>query len=590
MKLNEELFESLPGRKDPTDINNVHDYHLTIPSIKFGVPLSEGRYKGKVFYNLGQAKDLSFTYKIHKNFQFRGIKLVNDENINDLSDAISDDKNKFNNLLNVWNSINNNPEISKKIKVTNETYDSFYQLVTVNLSEAYPLFPYEVQQKPFVTNISLLVSTYSDYVPSGYRNHLIQTKVYYNDGRKIKKSNADSPLYINCLASGPSLTASFETKIVELNKTNSDFYESKSQIVYNGDTQFIRLTITIMNEGTDACYNPKFYFGIDTKATYIKREESGNSLNYIDNGIQNEYRKITVNYDRQIAQGDKLTFDLYFEMQIGQKTEVELNNSLKENRNLEENSDEKAILVKNLNISLCLSDVQCQENDPNYGIERTDTSYKIAYINEQRAIGRISLKAENIGTDLMPKIVLAAEIIGFNGDYDINTVQYSFKRKVVNKDKRFIEIDLTNNNIIVDIPFKEGEINENTPYKLLYKVIGEFPDGRTLDSMNQNEVNFIYTIEDEEEKKGGIPTYAIILIAIICLAIIVCGGFLIYKFLLNNRNKMAEENDFMNNIRKSEIEKSDVIEKSEMKSKNSKRSIKNSKFKIINFEESKRNV
>ena len=208
------MFETLPGKKDPTDINNVHDYHLTIPSIKFGVPLSEGRYKGKVFYNLGQAKDLSFTYKIHKNFQFKGIKLVNDENINDLSDAVSDDKNKFNNLLNVWNSINNNPEISKKIKVTNETYDSFYQLITVNLSEAYPLFPYEVQQGPFETNISLLVSTYSDYIPSGYRNHLIQSKVYYNDGRKIKNANADSPLYINCLASGPSLTAALKIKLL----------------------------------------------------------------------------------------------------------------------------------------------------------------------------------------------------------------------------------------------------------------------------------------------------------------------------------------------------------------------------------------
>ena len=60
MILNEEYFETLPGVKDPTDINKVHDYHLTIPSIKFGVPLSTGPYKGKVFYNLGQAKDLSF--------------------------------------------------------------------------------------------------------------------------------------------------------------------------------------------------------------------------------------------------------------------------------------------------------------------------------------------------------------------------------------------------------------------------------------------------------------------------------------------------------------------------------------------------
>ena len=342
-----------------------------------------------------------------------------------------------------------------------------------------------------------------------------------------------------------------------------------------------------MNEGTDACYNPKFNFGIDTKANYIKREETGNSLTYIDNGIQRDYRKITVNYDRQIAQGDKLTFDLYFEMQIGKKVEVEL---LNVTRNLEENSSEKDILVKNLNISLCLSDVQCQENDPNYGIERTDFTYKISYTNEQRAIGRISLKGENIGTDLMPKIVLTANIIGFNGDYDINTVQYSFKRKIKNKDERFIEIGLTNNNTIIDIPFEEGEINENTPYKILYKVIGEFPDGRTLDSMNQNEVDFFYTIDDEEEeKKGGIPSYAIIIIAIVSIGVIVGGGFLIYKFLLKNNKKRIDENDYINNIKKTEVDKSEDVEKSTM-NKSSKRSIKNSKFKIINFEGNKQSV
>ena len=590
MILNEEYFETLPGVKDPTDINKVHDYHLTIPSIKFGVPLSTGPYKGKVFYNLGQAKDLSFTYKIHKNFEFRGIKLVKDEDIDALSNAVVDEQNKFNNLLNIWDSINNNPELSNKIKVTNKTYDEFYQLVTVNLSEAYPLFPYEVQQKPFVTNISLLVKTFADYVPSGYRNHLIQSRVNYNDGRKIKKTDADSPLYINCKASGPSLTASFNYKIVELNETTSTFYEANSQKIFKGDTKFVKLTISIMNEGTATAYNPKFYLGVDTKAVYIDNKITGNSLSYIDEGIQNNIRKIKVNYDRQISQGENLKFDLYFETQFGEKMEVQLDNSPEGNRNLEENSQEKITLVKGLNITLCLSDAQCKENDPNYGIERTDASYKIGYTNEQRAIGRISLKAENIGTDLMPKIVLTAEITGINGNVDLSTVEYSFKRKIEGRDERFKEIELTYNNTIIDIPFKEGEIKEDTPYKLLYKVIGEFPDGRTLDSINDNEKIFVYVIEEngeeeeildkKEEEKGSIPIYVIVIIVVACLGVLVCGAFLIYKFLLKKKNNIVEEND-LESIKKSQISESG------MKSKSSKRGISNKKVKVISFEENK---
>jgi hypothetical protein len=44
------------------------------------------------------------------------------------------------------------------------------------------------------------------------------------------------------------------------------------------------------------------------------------------------------------------------------------------------------------------------------------------------------------------------------------------------------------------VPFEEGEIDEKKQYKVTYKVIWEFPDGRTLDSMTQNQITFTYYI------------------------------------------------------------------------------------------------
>ena len=113
MVLNEEYFIYLPGVNDPTDEHNVHDYHITIPSIKFGVP-----YNGKVYYNLGQAKDIYFTYRIYKNFQIEGIKIVTEDEINKLSLAVADEKNKYSELEKVWEEIEDQEEISKKIVIS----------------------------------------------------------------------------------------------------------------------------------------------------------------------------------------------------------------------------------------------------------------------------------------------------------------------------------------------------------------------------------------------------------------------------------------------------------------------------------------
>ena len=622
--LNEEYFESLPGKNDSTGI---HDYHLTIPSIRFGVPIASGPYQGKVFYNLGQAQDLVFTYRIYNEFNYLGIKIVNEQIMNELSIAIKNTEKKFENLQKVWESINISQEISSKIKITekNDPYDNFYKLITVNLSEAYPLFPYEVELNPYVTSINLLIQSIADHVPFGYRNLLGNTSIEYYDRRKKKQNMVDFPLYINCYSSGPHLEPTIQDSIgggIENDKDDignligyddtlddlddlddfNDFgfddfddfddfdfddYIDFDDDIFDGDTALVKLTLSTVNEGTQTAYNVLFDLGVDPEATYIQNNDDVDLITYYDEGVIEDEKKVSIFYDGKIYPGDEVKFDVLFGMTFGEKTEPNSYTQMSLDdfrRNLQEKNGKKEItFLKSFNISLCLADVDCKEGDENFGIQRTNLQHKIKYNSEQRAVGSISLQSENIGTELMPKYVLKAVIENIDNSYDVSNVIYSFKRKIEGKDKRFIQIALTENNTITDIPFKEGEIDEKKIYKVTYKVIGEFPDGRTLDSLNKNKVIFSYVLEEDAEdnnKNEGLPLYTIIIIIVVGMAVIVAAGFIIYKLACKKKkypidDSLSSSSCNNNNNRKKFHEVS-------VKEKSSTRNIKN--VKVIKFD------
>ena len=373
MVLNEQYFESLPGYNDPTGI---HDYHLTIPSIRLGVPISNGDYKGKIFYNLGEAHDISFTYQIYKEFIVKGIKIVTEEDIEGLLDDTNDKENASNKLKAKWESLNNSPEIASLIEYTTKPIDDFYQEITVNLSKAYPLFPYEQEQAPFISKISVLVKTFSDYIPYGYKNHLVRSRVYYNDSRKVKNNYAEYPLYINVYSKGPSIRPEFSTKIVEYNEANSSYVELDDQTIHEGDTHIVKLTLKATNEGTGEIYDPVFNLGINPDAKY-KPLQNQNSIIYEDKGVSGNSRKIVITYEGTILSNEDKKFDLYFEMTFG---ELIVNNL----RNLEASEQENVELVKSLDITLCLTNAECHEGDASFGRQKTDKTYKIKYEKERK--------------------------------------------------------------------------------------------------------------------------------------------------------------------------------------------------------------
>ena len=533
LKLNESWFETLPSVNDPTGI---HDYHLTIPSIRFGVPISEGENKGKIFYNLGQAKNMVYTFRLYKEFEIKGIKLIN-ENIKDqINDAITNSEDMNNKLLELWDKIPSNEDIIDRINISSKLdSNTFYNLHTFNLTEAFPLFPYEeAPNKPFVSKLYLFVKSYSPHSPFGNKDLMTSTRINYNDGRKNKNAYAD-PSYIRIYSAGPHLAPGFDHKIVELNETTLEFVVTDRQEIYNGDSLIIKLTLTAKNEGTKSAFKAKFNLKIDNNTVYIEKNQTTQAFVVTEGEITEDGKMINILYNGEIRANDERKCDLYFKMQFGEKKRQNNTDEEIQRRNLADKTSQVS-LVKELDMSLCLIDKDCQEGDINYGKQISDVKHSISYKTDiVRAIGRISLTAKNIGTDSKPKYKLEATVSDVDSKYNISNVIYIYYRKIEGIDDDFREIGRSNEPTFIDEPF--ANMNDMTNYKVTYKVIGRFSDGRTLDSMDDENI-FEHSYKLVEDKKG-FPAYAIALIVILGAALLAAGAFLIYKLLTRKGAGMA---------------------------------------------------
>ena len=531
MTLDESYFETIPC---PEDVTHIHDYHLTIPSIRFGVPISEGENKGKIFWNLGQGKNMVYTFRLYKEFEIKGIKIVNEDIINRIGEAAGDKIHKYDLLKKIWDEIPTNEDIINNIvNTTVPDKDTFYNLHTIDISKAFPLLPYEVApNKPYENKISLLIQSYSPHSPYGYKNLMTSTKLKYNDGRK-NKTSAASPSYLNIYSEGPHFSPSFSHKIAELNETSMEYEISENQEIYNGDNLIIKLTLTASNEGTANAYNPKFNLKVNKDAEYIELNQTTSALSIKEVGTTGDDKLINIFYQGQIEAGGKIKFDLYFKVQFGEIKEEQEKVNI--GRYLQEsNSNDKVALVKEFDISLCLTSTLCQEGDPNYGKQITDLKHNLSYKkNIIREIGKITLDAKNIGTESYPQYNLTATVSDYDPNHNLNDVVYVFYRKIEGIDTDYKVIKRSSLPYYIDEPFADSDLKDIKKYKVTYKVIGQFPDGRTLDSSvdNANVFEDDYELVEKDKEKGGFPVYAIAIIVVLGLAAIVGSAFLAYKFL-----------------------------------------------------------
>ena len=532
MTLNETWFKTLPSPNDPTGI---HDYHLTIPSIRFGVPISEGENKGKIFYNLGQAKNMVFTFRLYNEFTIKGIKIVDEETVNKFGDAAGDKENKFSKLLSLWDEI---PSTQDKVNVDKikikyvPDKDTFYNLFTVDLTEAFPLFPYEeAANKPFVSRLFIIMQSYSPYSPYGYKNLMTSTYLTYNDGRKNKNHTA-SPSYINVYSEGPHFSPSFEHQIAEMNETTLEFQISNNQEIYDGDELTIKITLTAANEGTATAYNAKFNLKIDKNAEYISTKQTTKALTVTKGNLVNNERIFNVYYQGQIEAGGEIKCDLYFKVKFGDK-------SNRTRRRLDDTTNGAVSVVKGIDMSLCLTAVECQEGDPEYGQQKSDVKHSISYkINTYRDVGKITLKTEKTGEETNPKYKLEATASDLQSGYSYDDITYVFYRKIEGVDTDYKVILRGKETTLTDEPF--ANMLEVKSYKVSYKVIGVFPNGRTIDSTTSaNYYEDSYELSGDDKDSKGFPMYAIAIIVALGVALLAGAAFLTYKLLSKKSVEVA---------------------------------------------------
>ena len=409
---------------------------------------------------------------------------------------------------------------------------------------------------------------------------LKETYITYNDGRKSKTVYADEPLNLNCFSSGPKIIGRLEDDTSAMDLLNTQF-NSENKAIYQGDKSATTLKFYIENQGTDTSYYNSFDIHLNTIVEIVPSQSQFFELK--DLGIKEGGKEIRISYKGRLDAGDYIAFDIQLTYSIGDKYEVKWPQFL-DDRILEETKkgEEKQLkILYGLDISFCLDNFICNEGDNLYVKDKIGLDFSISYIDEQRAVGRMFLKGENIGTDIMPKYVLSAILGDFNPIYNVSTVKYSFKRKIEGQDKDYVEIAFTDNSTIIDEPFKEGEIDEKKQYKVSYMVIGFFTSGRTFDSLSQNRITYSYGIESEEPKKDTISIYLIVICILAGMGAILLGGFIIYKFGCKKKNYIIESDIGSSSIdNKSKFEKVNVKEKSTSRI----RSI-NNQVKVINYVE-----
>ena len=125
------------------------------------------------------------------------------------------------------------------------------------------------------------------------------------------------------------------------------------------------------------------------------------------------------------------------------------------------------------------------------------------------------------------------DVSDYDPNHNLNDVVYVFYRKIEGIDTDYKVIKRSSLPYYIDEPFADSDLKDIKKYKVTYKVIGQFPDGRTLDSSvdNANVFEDDYELVEKDKEKGGFPVYAIAIIVVLGLAAIVGSAFLAYKFL-----------------------------------------------------------
>ena len=590
VNLKEEYFDMLPGFND----NIVkHDYKLKIPNIKFGVPYgNDSKFKGKVFYTLGRAKNINLNYKLFKDFTPVEVKIIPEENINLLSESTNNIENINTKLAEFYETKTNSLPNKINIEINSIEGDSNFNLISYDLSQNYPLLPYEIYGSPDVTSIYLITKLKSDQLEfsSNLKTYVKNAKVSYNDGNKNKKDSFND--YSQGTSKGAWITLSNNGYLVSLNESDKTYYKSLDQTIYNNDEGVINVNLTLLNSGSDNAYRINLNLEINNNVEFIEDLYGNKNIKYSISNLNNENKNLTL-HDLTLNNNDKYKFILFFRFKI--------NNRL---RNLNELN-----IINNCQLSLCQT-IECSASTSSTSrviqkIKNFALSYKIV----ENPRPSVKLSIESLGTFTNPKYYLKTKLEGLENKENKYIYEFYYKIPTFN----LLEENLIQNStkgIVTHAPFVMGEKNfiEVDKYDIEYivKIYNAENNNEFIDSdsiivnENMNNSNEAFIIKNNK-KKWWITVLIIIGVLLIILLGIYLFFFIKKKKLFSNKKELIKNeiennnNNFNDNVNINNNKKNEIAKKNNqlylnLNNENSNRSfLKAGSYDISRFQTEKNN-
>lgn len=468
VKLIYDYFDMLPGSEnDPStkvkyDFYMYHDYTLSVPSIKFGIPYPSDyvitEYRNKVFYTLGRGTDIKIIYTYYQEISLDDIKIVTLDEIDKIEAASAVESNYNEELLKIWKN-----EISSKLsyktgeipaKVSNSRM-SGYKTMTIDLSKVLPSLPYEVYGQPDVTKFYVLVKLNADQFTYGARQIINEGYVSYNDSRKIRTSSKISRRYINVY--GPWIKMDISNTLLDYNEENDNFINKENQDEI-GNTGYMLIKITSKNTGSKDAYQTSYKFVFSKYAELIENKgdlSNKKDLITLTTDESNGDTIISFNSKNQIPPNTKDAYNIYLKFDFGEES---TDTDLIERRNLEEDDNERVIL-KSANVNLC-QNVECNDEE-SFVNQNVNINFKITrniFPNsaEEQNVDNSSKKEEK-GSNawIAAPIVVVVVIIGA-----AIFIIFDYKKKILFFKKKHNSSELKEKNEDVNIYNTKSQSND----------------------------------------------------------------------------------------------------------------------------------
>ncbi|MGL4948072.1 MAG: hypothetical protein ACRC42_01660, partial [Mycoplasma sp.] len=318
VRIDPQYFDYLPGPSDPT--NGYHDYTLSIPPFKFGVPYQSGPHQGKVFYTFGRAHDLILYGYFKKDVTIENIKYITDEEIGKLRDAVGDQENAREKLAIVWNNI---PDAN--IPFTNSMTSTSRLLEVYFNSTEFREFPKENVGAPDTTKIQIIAYLTAPQIEYSLQQILFNTYWRYFDERnKYLEAEIDNPTYRTANAEGAWLRLSYAYQVVIENEKYEgegesddeyviEFIPALDQSIYPTDYAIIQVNVTAKNTGSKQSYNTGIEIHYPKNVNFMRQIFRPN-YTYRLNEKGATINILTLKTGRTIAPNELFTEVLYFKL------------------------------------------------------------------------------------------------------------------------------------------------------------------------------------------------------------------------------------------------------------------------------------